>query len=125
MYRTIQHLCSIMGERVTLQLDGLLRKTITAGVDDLLDNTQRALGLRLQRDEAEALVSFLDVNGDQAVQCEELEVRKTEMCGRERRVWLWRCTLHPRRELYNTSCFLFCFDSKNESIVLLSVWGQS
>lgn len=45
-------------------------------VDGLLENTHRTLGLTLKRDEAEALVSILDVNGDQAIQCEELEVRK-------------------------------------------------
>ena len=47
-----------------------------AGVDDLLDNTQRALGLSLDRGEAAALISMLDANGDSCIQCEELEVRE-------------------------------------------------
>lgn len=46
-----------------------------AGVDVLLENTNRALGLKLQRAEAAALISMLDVNGDKSIQCEELEVR--------------------------------------------------
>lgn len=47
------------------------------GVDDLLNNTHRALGLKLDRDEAASLISMLDVDGDQAIQCNELEVGKT------------------------------------------------
>lgn len=46
-----------------------------ADVDGLLENSYRALGLTLERGEAEALISMLDVNGDHAIQCEELEVR--------------------------------------------------
>lgn len=46
------------------------------GVDDLLENTHRALGLTLKRDEASALISMLDANGDNCIQCEELEVRR-------------------------------------------------
>lgn len=56
------------------------------GVDDLLKNTHRALGLKLDREEAASLVSMLDVNGDQAIQCNELEVGKTRQgksTGRE------------------------------------------
>lgn len=48
---------------------------IVADVDGLLENSYRALGLSLDRSEAEALISLLDVNGDRAIQCEELEVR--------------------------------------------------
>lgn len=44
-------------------------------MDDLLENTNRALGLTLERAEATALISMLDVNGDKSIQCEELEVR--------------------------------------------------
>lgn len=46
-----------------------------AGVNDLLENTHLALGLKLERGEATALVSMLDTNGDKSIQCEELEVR--------------------------------------------------
>lgn len=46
-----------------------------AGVNDLLENTHLALGLKLERGEAAALVSMLDTNGDKSIQCEELEVR--------------------------------------------------
>lgn len=46
-----------------------------SGVDDLLENTHRALGLTLKRGEAAALISMLDANGDNCIQCEELEVR--------------------------------------------------
>lgn len=45
-----------------------------SGVDDLLENTHRTLGLALERDEAAALISMLDANGDNCIQCEELEV---------------------------------------------------
>lgn len=48
--------------------------TENAGVDDLLENTRHALGLHLERSEAEALVSILDVNRNSTIQCEELEV---------------------------------------------------
>lgn len=40
----------------------------------MLENTNRALGLTLERGEATALVSMLDANGDKCIQCEELEV---------------------------------------------------
>lgn len=43
-------------------------------MDDLLENTHRTLGLTLERDEAAALISMLDANGDNSIQCEELEV---------------------------------------------------
>lgn len=46
-----------------------------SGVDDLLENTHRALRLTLKRDEASALISMFDANGDNCIQCEELEVR--------------------------------------------------
>lgn len=59
-----------------------------ADVDGLLENSYRALGLSLDRSEAEALISMLDVNGDHAIQCEELEVRcKTNYAGAW--VWVW------------------------------------
>lgn len=45
-----------------------------AGVDDLLENAQRTLGLILDRSEAAILVSILDTNGDATLQCAELEV---------------------------------------------------
>lgn len=54
----------------------MLRLQSTAGVDDLLDNTHRTLGLSLERSEAAALISMLDANGDNCIQCEELEVRE-------------------------------------------------
>ncbi|CAB1100424.1 unnamed protein product [Ectocarpus sp. CCAP 1310/34] len=50
-------------------------KSGALGVDDLLENTHLALGLKLDRGEAAALVSMLDTNGDKSIQCEELEVR--------------------------------------------------
>lgn len=54
--------------------------TFAAGVDDLLEHTNRALGLTLERGEAAALVSILDVNGDNSIQCEELEVLLPPRC---------------------------------------------
>lgn len=76
--------------------------TFTAGVDDLLENTNRALGLTLKRGEATALISMLDVNGDKSIQCAELEVPftagnvapmflwKLGDCGRHQNVWRGR-----------------------------------
>lgn len=52
-----------------------MQTNVSSGVDDLLENTHRALGLTLDRDEATALISVLDANGDRCIQCEELEVR--------------------------------------------------
>lgn len=70
-------------------------------MDDLLNNTYRALGLKLDRDEAASLISMLDVDGDQAIQCNELEVGKPKhqgkRAGRERvgRASLYKLSQHP------------------------------
>lgn len=67
-------------------------------MEDLLKNTHSVLGLALKREEAEVVVSMFDVNGDQTIQCEELEVGKQgSTCGWKRRGWKWHlasCTCH-------------------------------
>ncbi|CAM9683574.1 unnamed protein product [Ectocarpus fasciculatus] len=79
-------------------------KSGALGVNDLLENTHLALGLKLERGEATALVSMLDTNGDKSIQCEELELalRLYRRYGWERHRWSRRKPFHE--EFPSLSC---------------------
>ncbi|CAM9456529.1 unnamed protein product [Ectocarpus sp. 6 AP-2014] len=79
-------------------------KSGALGVNDLLENTHLALGLKLDRGEATALVSMLDTNGDKSIQCEELELalRLYRRYGWERHRWSRRKPFHE--EFPSLSC---------------------
>ncbi|CAM9393474.1 unnamed protein product [Ectocarpus sp. 13 AM-2016] len=79
-------------------------KSGALGVNDLLENTHLALGLKLDRGEAAALVSMLDTNGDKSIQCEELELalRLYRRNGWERHRWSRRKPFHE--EFPSLSC---------------------
>ncbi|CBN75021.1 hypothetical protein Esi_0064_0075 [Ectocarpus siliculosus] len=79
-------------------------KSGALGVNDLLENTHLALGLKLDRGEAAALVSMLDTNGDKSIHCEELELalRLYRRYGWERHRWSRRKPFHE--EFPSLSC---------------------
>ncbi|CAM9135180.1 unnamed protein product, partial [Hapterophycus canaliculatus] len=79
-------------------------KSGALGVDDLLENTHRTLGLTLKRNDAAALVSMLDADGDNSIQCEELELalRLYRRYGWERARWARRKPFHE--EFPSLSC---------------------
>lgn len=86
------------------------RKLAGTAVDDLLRNTRQALGLRLDRAEADALVTFFDRNGDSSIQCEELEVspsatppRTTSRFGGSRLSLLLNSLIAPEKNHWRLS----------------------